>query len=294
MLLTLFPRQRADAIEQPIEVRRESVDLTILSISDNDDDTLYMPILRLLPSATRPAQRRTGQALVKDRRLVLNLEAGDNIVRFTDVAATIDPTSVRFASTTDPTGTTVVEQSFEYDLATAGALLKRYLDREITVDQQRGQGVETVTGTLVGAQGSLILKQSDGSVRIVPQNSSVKLPSLPGGLISKPTLVWDIESASAGAQKARFTYQTGGMTWWTDYNLTYSEPRGSCRLDVGAWVTIVNQSGASYADAKLKLIAGEPKMSCQSLMLSMPATKLSVVRSLPPFFSASTTSCAAV
>ena len=47
------------------------------------------------------------------------------------------------------------------------------------------------------------------------------------------------------------------MTWWTDYNLTYSEPRPTaCRVDVGAWVTIVNQSGASYADAKLKLIAG--------------------------------------
>jgi hypothetical protein len=48
------------------------------------------------------------------------------------------------------------------------------------------------------------------------------------------------------------------MTWWTDYNLTYSEaPNQACKLDVGAWVTLVNQSGASYNDAKLKLIAGD-------------------------------------
>ena len=54
-----------------------------------------------------------------------------------------------------------------------------------------------------------------------------------------------------------------------------------------------NDSLEPWCFVALKLIAGEPKMSCQSLMLSMPATKLSVVRSLPAFFSASTTSCAA-
>jgi hypothetical protein len=95
-------------------------------------------------------------------------------------------------------------------------------------------------------------------VRIVPNNSGVRLPGLPGGLIAKPTLAWDVESASAGPQKARFTYQTGGMTWWTDYNLTYSEPTpGSCFVDVAAWVTLVNQSGASFEDARLKLVAGD-------------------------------------
>ncbi len=71
--------------------------------------------------------------------------------------------------------------------------------------------------------------------------------------------MWDVESGqAAGEQKARFTYQTGGMTWWTDYNLTYSEPSpGACSVDVAAWVTLVNQSGASFEDAKLKLVAGD-------------------------------------
>jgi hypothetical protein len=57
---------------------------------------------------------------------------------------------------------------------------------------------------------------------------------------------------------SRVSYQTAGITWWTDYNLTYTElPGNECRLDVGAWVSIVNQSGASYPDARLKLIAGD-------------------------------------
>jgi hypothetical protein len=217
------------------------------------------------PGAIDPSTFRTGgegatvpgYAMVREDR-DFTLKAGRNQLRISDVPALIDPTTVSFASLTDPKGTRVVEQNFEFDLTSTSKLLSRYLDREISVEQPRGQGVETVSGTLVGTQGGLTLRQADGSVRIVTTNSGVRLPSLPGGLISKPTLVWDIETSSPGAHKSRFTYQTGGMTWWTDYNLTYSEPRpGACKVDVGAWVTIVNQSGASFADAKLKLIAGD-------------------------------------
>ncbi|HTS86396.1 MAG TPA: hypothetical protein VMG61_14915 [Usitatibacter sp.] len=221
-----------------------------------------------------------GYALVREDR-TFDLKAGRTLLRIDDVPAFIDPTTVSFTSLTDPANTRVIEQNFEFDLTSTEKLLSRYLDRDITAEVPRGQGVETVTGTLVGAQGSLILKQPDGSVRILPQNSNVKLPSLPGGLISKPTLVWDVESARAGPQKARFSYQTGGMTWWTDYNLTYSEPRpGACKVDVAAWVTLVNQSGATFGDAKLKLIAGDvqrvqPQMEymAKSAAMSAPAER---------------------
>lgn len=198
-----------------------------------------------------------GYALVREDR-AFSLKAGRNLLRIDDVPAFIDPTTVSFASLTDPARTRVVEQSYEFDLTSTSKLLSRYLGRDITVEQPRGQGVEMVSGTLVGTQGALILKQADGSVRMVPNNAGVRLPGLPGGLISKPTLAWDVEAASAGTQQARFTYQTGGMTWWTDYNLTYSEPApGACSVDVAAWVTLVNQSGASFDDAKLKLVAGD-------------------------------------
>jgi len=198
-----------------------------------------------------------GYALVREER-EFTLKAGRNQLRVTDVPGLIDPTTVSFASLTDPSGTRVVEQNFEFDLTSSAKLLSRYLDREITVEIARGTTVEAVTGTLVGTQGGLTLKLADGSVRLLPSYSSVRLPGLPGGLISKPTLVWDIDAARAGSHKSRVTYQTKGMTWWTDYNLTYSEPKpGSCKVDVGAWVTIVNQSGTAFADAKLKLIAGD-------------------------------------
>ena len=199
-----------------------------------------------------------GYAVVRHEREIA-LNRGRNSVRFTDVAAYIDPTTVMFASLTDPAGTSVVEQNFQFDLVNQAKLLEKYIDRTIKVDQVRGQGVETFSGTLLSTAGGMILKRDDGTVQLLPHNAGVTLPSLPGGLITRPTLVWDLSAKQPGTHRTRVSYQTTGITWWTDYNLTYSDGSNanSCKLDVGAWVSIINQSGASYPDAKLKLIAGD-------------------------------------
>ncbi len=199
-----------------------------------------------------------GYAVVRHEREI-DLKAGRDEVRFTDVAGLIDPTTVSFKSLSDPEGTRVVEQNFQFDLVGTDKLLQKYIDREITVEQARGEHVESFTGQLLSTTGGLVLRMSDGTVRTVPHTSGIKLPSLPGGLITRPTLVWDIASKKSGPQVVRVAYQTGGITWWADYNLTYAEGKdaNSCKVDVGAWVSIINQSGASYPDAKIKLIAGD-------------------------------------
>jgi hypothetical protein len=198
-----------------------------------------------------------GYAVVRHERII-DLGPGVSEIRFTDVAGSIDPTTVAFTSITDPAGTRVVEQNFQFDLVSTERLLEKFIDRDITVEQVRGEGIERFGGRLLSTQGGIVLQQGDGSVRTLSHTASVTLPGLPGGLITRPTLVWSVFTQKPGSHVSRVTYQTGGITWWTDYNLTYTElPGNECRLDVGAWVTIVNQSGASYPDARLKLIAGD-------------------------------------
>jgi hypothetical protein len=203
-------------------------------------------------------QNIPGYAVVRQER-ELALKSGRNTVRFTDVAALIDPTTVGFESLTDARGTTVIEQNFQFDLVNTQRLLQKYIDRTIAVDQVRGNGVESFRGTLLSVSGGLTLKADDGSIQILSHNAGVRLPELPGGLISRPTLVWDIAANRGGAHKTRVSYQTGGITWWADYNVTYQEGEhaNACKLDIGAWVSIVNQSGATYPDARLKLVAGD-------------------------------------
>ena len=221
-----------------------------------------------------------GYAVVRQER-DMEFMKGRNVVRFTDVAALIDPTTVVFESLADAKGTTVLEQNYQFDLVSTDKLLQKYVDRPIAVEQVRGQTTETFNGTLLSTQGGLVLRRDDGTVQVVPHNSGVKLPALPGGLITRPTLVWDVAAQRAGSQRTRVSYQTQGMTWWSDYNVTYAEgaSAGSCRMDVGAWVSIINQSGAGYADARLKLVAGDVHRATAVGAVNAPASVAKLARS---------------
>ena len=83
----------------------------------------------------------------------------------------------------------------------------------------------------------------------------IQFSALPEGLITKPTLVWKLATEKPGEQLVEVAYQTAGINWQSDYNAVLNAK--DTALDLGGWVTINNQSGATYKDAKLKLIAGD-------------------------------------
>ena len=214
---------------------------------------------RPLPGQGIPSgQNLPGFAVVRIDRDI-SLARGRSTVKFTDVAALIDPTTVTFQSLSDPSGTRVLEQNFQFDLVSTQKLLSRYVDRHVTVESEQGDGIRLLDGTLLSAHDGLVVRGDDGQVHALRQWSGVRFGELPGGLITQPTLEWDISSARGGTQKARVSYQTGGITWWADYNLLFTpgSDANSGFLDLGAWVSLLNQSGATYPDAKLKLVAGE-------------------------------------
>src|SRR5207344_910149 len=162
-----------------------------------------------------------GYALVRDER-EMKIKQGRSQLSFTDVAALIDPTTVTFTSLSDPS-TRVLEQNFQFDLVSTQKLLLKFIDKQITVDKQNGNNVTPITGTLLSATDGIVLRGTDGSIYSLPAYTSVRFPDLPGGLNTRPTLVWDIQSPAGGSHKTRVTYQTGGITWWADYNLIFNE-----------------------------------------------------------------------
>ncbi len=213
--------------------------------------------------------RIPGYAIVKHEREI-NLKGRRTTIRFTDVAALIDPTTVAFSSLTAPDRTHVLEQSFEFDLVSKDKLMQKYIDQKITVDQVLGDGVEKVTGILLSTTGGLALQRASGGVIVLNTYANVRFPALPEGLITKPTLVWDVQTDRPGKHRTRVTYETKGITWWADYNITFTpgDNANSGLLDIGAWVSIINQSGATYRDAKLKLIAGDVHRAPQPQILA--------------------------
>ncbi|HSJ52243.1 MAG TPA: DUF4139 domain-containing protein [Anaerolineae bacterium] len=192
-------------------------------------------------------------ALVKDLR-TLDLEEGLNEVRFDDVAARIDPTSVHFRSLTDPEGTVVLEQNYEYDIVGSARLLLKYVGLEIAVVTEDGQ---EYAGILLSGAEDVILQAADGQVTVLKleQIKEFTFPALPEGLITRPKLVWEDESVQGGSQDVEVTYLTNGINWQANYIVVLADDEAS--LDLDGWVTLDNRSGAAYKDARLKLIAGD-------------------------------------
>ena len=84
---------------------------------------------------------------------------------------------------------------------------------------------------------------------------SYRFPDLPGNLYSRPTLVWTLDNRGSNAQKVEASYLTSNMSWSADYVLTVTRDEKSADLD--GWVTLANNSGVAYDNAKLQLVAGE-------------------------------------
>jgi len=251
-------RPLAIAVSSAILAAAAHAETAITIYSSAQPGAISPEFYRPIPGQGVPnAMSVPGYALVRDDRDVA-IRQGRSQIPFTDVAALIDPTTVTFTSLTDPS-TRVLEQNFQFDLVSTQKLLLKFIDRQITVDKPNGNSVTPVTGTLLSATDGIVLRDKDGSIYSLPSYTSVKFPDLPGGLNTRPTLVWDIQSPSGGTHKSRVTYQTGGITWWADYNLIFNEgaDANSGLLDLSAWVSIINQSGATFQDAKLKLIAGD-------------------------------------
>src|SRR4029077_12001419 len=80
-------------------------------------------------------------------------------------------------------------------------------------------------------------------------------PSLTDDTILKPRLEWLLATDKAGRFPAEFSYVTGGMSWQADYNIV--APEKGDLVDIVGWVTIDNQTGKTFENARIKLMAGD-------------------------------------
>jgi hypothetical protein len=196
--------------------------------------------------------------LVRDRRH-LSVNEGTHLLRFEDIAATLDPTSVNIVSLTDPAAFKVLEQNYEYDLVNQQKLLQKYIGQDITllnfgaVGNQKGEDLKVKLLSSDGNQ--LVAQKSDGSLLSVYSSQNLLFPKLPDGLLLKPTLTWKVKSTSSGKPLLNVAYLASGMGWRADYTFSVNDDEN--QADVNGWVTINNQTGTSFPDARLKLLAGD-------------------------------------
>jgi hypothetical protein len=196
-------------------------------------------------------------ALVRDTRQ-LTLPTGQFRLRFMDIAATVNPATVHFRSLTEPAKLSVLEQNYEYDLLDPQKLLQKYVGREITLMRARQENGTTkwdeVKATLLAYNNGPVWKIGNEIVTGMSYES-MRFPELPENLYSHPTLVWMLENSGARRHRVEASYLAGNLSWNADYVLTVG--RDDKLADLDGWVTLVNNSGTAFKNAKLQLVAGD-------------------------------------
>ena len=195
-----------------------------------------------------------GFGIVREVRS-LDLARGLNAVRFEGVPARIDPTSLSLASLSNPGALSVLEQNYQYNLIGTNSVLDAAVGQRIRILREVGDQTVAEEGVLISQpnQGRIV-RLDDGRVLVNPEGT-IELLTLPEGLLSRPSLLWQLQSARGGAQRVEARYLTEGINWKADYVAVVSEDETG--VDMTGWVTLTNQSGASYQNAGLQLIAGD-------------------------------------
>lgn len=191
-------------------------------------------------------------ALVREQRAA-DLPAGLVELEYQDVATNIEPSSVMVES---DGRLEIIEQNYRYDLLDRQSLLQRYIGKQVKYRRTiaTNDNFEDIIreGTLLSASPEIV--QFGDQIEINPEGS-ILLPRLPAGLTAAPALIWLMDNAREGSRTLETTYITGGVSWQADHTLMLNEEEGS--LDLKTWVTVNNESGASYTQTNLKLVAGE-------------------------------------
>ena len=187
--------------------------------------------------------------VIKDVREI-EIKSGLSEIKLTDVAQRIDPTSVHINFNGE-----VLEQNYQYDLVSMDKILRKYVDRAVQLISDKGEFIE---GTLLSVNGlQIVLQKKDGGLLMLPNAGKyqISVGSLPDGLITRPTLVWLVNSTGSGNQNVEVSYQTKGMNWHAEYVVVLNED--DTALDLNSWVSVENRCGATFKNAKLKLVAGD-------------------------------------
>jgi len=219
-------------------------------------------------------------AVVRDN-LNLNLSKGINEVRVTDITAHLEPDSVILRDPKGKHAIQILEQNYRADPISQGLLLSLYEGKEIEFLISNEKGDEKIVrGKIIrsgyvphqtgmrrygqqytmrqmayagGATGQPII-EVDNKLRFTLPGQPL-FPSLADDTILKPTIHWVLQTGKKGSLDAELSYITEGMSWEADYSMLAQEQGDT--IQVIGWVTIDNQSGKTFDNARIKLMAGD-------------------------------------
>ncbi len=206
--------------------------------------------------------------------LPLDLKSGENQINVNDITMHLEPDSVVLRDPTGKHAVQVLEQNYRADAISESLLLSFYEGQTLEFERNgqviKGKvirsgytphnyfsmnryGQEYYQSQMSAASTQPVI-EIDGELQF---NLPGKLifPKLTDDSILKPRLEWMLATDKAGKFPAEFSYVTGGMSWQADYNIV--APEKGDMVDIVGWITMDNQTGKTFENARIKLMAGD-------------------------------------
>lgn len=217
--------------------------------------TIYSEGYEQLVGAGPPQPGMPGYALVS-RPLHYSLGAGRNAISAISVPPSMDVEAAILRPR--KAGVTVESQRYIAPLAGSGDVLARTIGQRVTVEHTSGDAKQTDSGTLLAADNGLTLALGDGRIKVINDYDSFSIVGGTDVLPQQATLRWTVNANAAGDAAFLLSYPMGGLAWRAEYLATLAEGEG-CQLSLRGAALIANRSGVSFDDARLTLVAGEPR-----------------------------------
>jgi hypothetical protein len=193
-------------------------------------------------------------ALVKDQRRIA-FDAGRNRIALREVSGRMRAETALLRSLSHPGSLALLEQNFDFDLLTPAKLLEKYVGRQVRIFRINPKSGEESfeTATVLAANNGVVMRIGERIETGLP--GRIVYDGVPANLRDRPTLVSELDVARGGSQTVELSYLTGGLSWKADYVAELNAADNA--LDLNGWVTLTNQSGTAYPNAKLQLVAGD-------------------------------------
>ncbi|MFM7348303.1 MAG: DUF4139 domain-containing protein [Erythrobacter sp.] len=215
-----------------------------------------------------------GLAMISETRRV-TLPKGESTIRFEGVAEGM--IGVSAIVTGLPGGT--IEKNRNAQLLSPAALVDGTLGNRVTVTRTNpATGAQTSEQAVVRtrADGGLVLETAQGfeAVRCSGLPEKLAFARVPPGLSAKPVFSVDTNSPEGGTYEVTLTYLAWGFDWQANYIATLAQPGagkgGEFGLDVLSWLTLVNDNGQGFDQARLQVVAGKLNLESDYLSLAEP------------------------
>lgn len=186
--------------------------------------------------------------LVHEKR-GLSLDSGRQSLVYPDVASSVQTDSV---TVTFPNGVTLFSQQYRFDKITAQKLAQAHLGKEVKFYIKSGSELIYKSGSLLAADAQAVIRTAQKEIYTVPISALV-FSEVPGELITKPSLVWNIDAPKIDKATLSLDYLINNISWKSDYTLKLSQKSA----DLSGWITIDNRSGKAFEETSLNVLAGD-------------------------------------